>query len=79
MRKAIWTLVTQPPDLATAVRLDQNMAKVSVQLFMPLSLQLSRKKADVRPAIKLRALLLWRSVDVTVDRIGMACRSACMC
>ena len=67
MRKAIWTLVTEPPDLATAVRLDQNMAKVSVQLFMPLSLQLSRKKADVRPAIKLRGLLLWRSVDVTVD------------
>ena len=67
MRKAIWTLVTQPPDLATAVRLDQNMAKVSVQLFMPLSLQLFRKKADVRPAIKLRALLLWLSVDVTVN------------
>ena len=54
------------------------MAKVSVELFMPLFLQLVSKQADVGPAIKLRALLLWRTVHATANAIGMPCRSACM-
>jgi len=55
------------------VRLDQNMAKVSVQFFMPLILQLFSKQAGIRPPIKLLALLLWHTVSATVNSIGMAC------
>jgi hypothetical protein len=51
------------------------MAKVSVQLFMPLSLQLFRKQADVGSSlIKLLALLLWNVASATIDAIGMPCR-----
>ena len=73
--KAVWALVTRPPHLAPAVRLDQNMTKMSVQLFMTLSLQLLRKQADLGPAVKLGALLLF---SATANAIGMPCRSACM-
>jgi len=49
--KTLWTLVTWPPGFAVAVRLDQNMAKVSIELLMPLSLQVFSKPADVRLAV----------------------------
>ena len=39
MWKAIWTLVTRPPDLTMAGRPDENVAKVHIQLFMPLFLR----------------------------------------
>ncbi len=58
MRKAIWTLVTRPPDLASAARPDENVAQVHVKLFMPLFLQLVSEQAGVGPVIKLWALLL---------------------
>ena len=51
MWKALWALITQPPDFAVAVRLDQNMAKVFVELLMPQSLQVFNKPADVRLAV----------------------------
>jgi len=60
------------------VRLDQNMAKVSIELLMPLSLQLVSKQADVGPAIKLWSLLLWHTVSAYVHTTYMPCRSASM-
>jgi len=79
MRKAIWTLVARPPDLAITARPDENVAEVHVELFMPLSLQLVSKQAGIGPLIRLLALLLWHTVTATVNSIGMACRSACTC
>jgi len=62
-----------------AVRLDPKMAKVSVQLFMPLSLQLFCKQADVGAnLILLLVLLLWYTVSAATNAICRACRSACM-
>ena len=58
MWKAVRTLVTRPPDLAIAARPNDNVAKVHVELCMPLFLQLASKQAGVGPAIKLLALLL---------------------
>jgi len=78
VRKAIWTLVTQPPDLAIAARPDDNVAQAHIQLFMPLFLQLVSKQADVRPVIRLQALLLWYNVSATANAISVPCRSACM-
>ncbi len=49
MRKAIWTLVTQPPDLAIAARPDENIAEGRVVPVMPLFLLLVSKQADVGP------------------------------
>ena len=56
------------------------MAKVSVQLFMPLSPQLFREQADVRASLmRLLALLLWYAASATIDMVGMPCRSrACI-
>ena len=76
--KAVWALVTRPPHLAVAVRLDQNMTKVSIELLMPLSLQLFSKQTDVGPLVELRSLLLWQTVSTTVYATDMPCRSACM-
>ena len=73
--KAIWTLVTRPLDLAIAARRDENVAKVHVELFVPLFLQLISKQAGIGP---LQALLLRLAVIATADSIGMACKSACM-
>ncbi len=78
MIKAIWTLVTGPPDLAIAARPDENVAQVHVDLFMPLVLQLVSKQADVGSSIKLKALLLWHIVSATAVVTGMPCRSACV-
>ena len=57
--KAVWTLVTRPPDLALAARPDENVVDVHVELVMPLFLQLVSKQAGIVPLIKLLALLLW--------------------
>ena len=49
---------------------------MSVQLFMPLSLQLFCKQADVGSNLmKLPALLLWYVVTAIVDAVGTSCRS----
>ncbi len=72
---AVWTLGTRPPDLAIAAGPDENVAQVHVELFMPLFLQLVSKQADVGPAIKLPALLLWHTVSATANAIGLPCRS----
>ena len=53
MSKAVWTLVTRPPHLAIAARPDEDVAKVYVELFMPLFLQLVSKQTDVGALIKL--------------------------
>ncbi len=74
--KAVW--VTRPPDLANAARPDENVAKVHVELFMPLFLQLVSQQADVGSAIKLQALVLWQTISVAFYAIGLPCRSACM-
>jgi len=59
--------------------LDENVAKVSIELLMPLSLQLFSKHADVGPAIELRALLLYHTVSATTNAIGVPYRLTCMC
>jgi len=76
VRKAIWTLATRPPDLAIAAGPDENVAKVHVELVMPLFLQLVSKQADVGPAIKLWSFLLWRTVSAFAHATYMPCRSA---
>jgi len=79
MWKTLWALITRPPDLAVAVWLDENITKVSVELFMPLSLQLFCKQAGVGAnPILLLVLLLWYTVTAATNAICMACRSACM-
>jgi len=79
MWKALWALITRPPDLAVAVGRHQKMAKVFVQLFMPLFLQLFCKQAGVGAnPILLLVLLLWYTVTAATNAICMACRSACM-
>jgi len=79
MWKTLWALITRPPDLAVAVWLDENVTKVSVELFMPLSLQLFCKQAGVGAnPILLLVLLLWYTVSAATNAICMACRSACM-
>ena len=51
------------------------MAEVSVQLFMPLSLQLFSQQADVGSSlIRLLALLLWYVVSAVIDAVGMLCK-----
>ena len=59
-----------------AGRLDENVAKVHIQLFMPLFLQLVSKQAGIGTLVKLLALLLWHTVSATAIVIGMPCRSA---
>jgi len=76
MRKAIWALITGPPHLTMAVRLDHNVANMHVELFMPLFLQLASKQAGV--GLSLPAVLLWHTVSATFNSIGMPCTSACM-
>ncbi len=81
MRKAIWTLVTPPPDLATAARPDEKVAKVHVQLFMPLFLQLVSKQADVGPnlfTLLFLQLMLAYAVIASADARGYLCRPKCM-
>ena len=72
-------MVTRPPDLAIAARPDENVAKVHVEFFVPLFLQLISKQAGIWA---LQALLLRLAVIATADSIygyiGMACKSACM-
>jgi len=52
------------------------MTQMSVHLFMPLSLQLLSKQADVGSSlIRLLPLLLWYVVTAIIDAIGMSCRS----
>ncbi len=46
VRKAVWALITRPPHLVVAIRLDDYVAKVHVLLLMPLCLQLFCKHAD---------------------------------
>ena len=79
MWKTLWALITRPPDLAVAVWLDENITKVSVELFMPLSLQLFCKQAGVGAnPVLLLVLLLWSTVSAAISAIRMPCRSACM-
>ncbi len=62
-----------------AVRLDHNVAKVSIEPSMPLSLQLFSKQANIGPyLIRLPILLLWYTVSAAINAIGMPCRSDCM-
>jgi len=68
-------LVTRPPDLAIAARRDERVAKVHVELVMPLFLQLVSEQAGVGPLIKLLALMLRHTVSATANVIGMPCRS----
>ncbi len=80
MRKAIWTLVTQPPDLAIAARPDENVAKVHVEPIMPLFLQLVSKQADLGPnlfTLPFVQLLLACSVIAAADATGYLCRPKC--
>ena len=52
------------------------MTQMSVQIFMPLCLQLCCKQADVGSNLmKLPALLLWYGVTASVDAVGTSCRS----
>jgi len=52
------------------VWLDKNIAEVSVELFMPLFLQLFCKQAGVRAnPILLLSLLLWPTVSAAIDVI----------
>ena len=76
--KAVWTLVTRPAHLAIAARRYENVAKVHVERFMPLYLQLFSWLADVVPAIALQALLLWSTGCATASVIGVPYRSAGM-
>jgi hypothetical protein len=78
VRKAIWTLVTPPPDLAIAARPDEHAAKVHVELFMPLFLQLVSKEAGSGPLGKLLALALWNTVSASGHATCLPCRLACM-
>ena len=67
MWKALWALITRPTDLAVPVGRDQKMAKVFVQLVMPLSLQLFCKQAGVGAnPILLLVLLLWYTVTAAL-------------
>ncbi len=79
MRKAVWTLVTRPPDLAIAARRNENVAQVHVEPVMPLFLQLVGKHSGIGTLAKLLALLLWHTVTAIVNSKGMACKSAYMC
>ena len=81
MRKAIWTLVTQPTDLAIAVRPDENIAEGRVVPVMPLFLQLVSKQADVGPnlfTLLFLQLLLAYSVTAAADARGCLCMPQCM-
>ena len=52
------------------------MTQMSVELFMPLSLQLLSKQADVGSSpIRLLPLLLWYVVTAIINAIGTSCRS----
>ena len=73
----MWTLVTQPPDLAIAGRPDDNVAKVHVEPFMPLFLQLVSKQADVGPnlfSLLILPLMLAYAVIAAADARGYLCR-----
>ncbi len=62
-----------------AVWLYENVTKMSVELFMPLSLMLFCKQAGVGAnPILLLILLLWPTVSAAINAICMPCRSACM-
>ncbi len=57
------------------MRLDHNAAKVSIEPFMPLSLQFFSKQANIGPySIRLP---LWYTVSVVIDAIGMPCILGC--
>ena len=59
------------------MRLDQNMAKVPVQLFMPLLLQLVSKQAGVGPNLFMLLflqLMLAFAVTASADARGYLCR-----
>ncbi len=82
MWKADWTLITPPPHLAIAARPDENVAKVHVQLFMPLFLQLFSKQAAVGPNLTMLLLLqlmLAYAVIAAAGARGYLCRPKCMC
>jgi len=79
MWKTLRALITGPPDLAAGIWLDDNVTKVLVELFMPLSLQLFCKQADVGPtSLKLLLLRLLPARIAVADVRGNLCRSTCM-
>ena len=57
------------------MRLDDNVAKMSIESSMPLYLQLYSKQADVGPY--LIRLPLWYTVSAVIDAIGMPCILDC--
>jgi len=76
VRMAVWTLGTRPPDLAIAARPDENVAKVHVELFVPLFLQLISKQAGVEPnlfTLPFLQLLLAYAVIAAADARGCLC------
>ena len=48
MRTAEWALITLPPHLPAAERLDENVAEMSIFGMIPLALQFWAEQADVR-------------------------------
>ena len=75
--KAVWTLITQPPDLARAARPDKNVAKVPVEAVMPLLLQLVSKQAEVGHNLLMLLplqLMLAYAVVAAADARGYLCR-----
>ena len=51
MRMSIWALVTCPPNLPAIFDGDDDVAKVSVLVMVPLPLQYWAEEADVRPLL----------------------------
>ena len=57
----IWTIVAYPVHFAIAMWLDDNAAKVSILVMVPLALQLRPQLADVWPNL---LLLSWQCTAV---------------
>ena len=75
MWKTLWALITRPPDLATAVWLDVDVAMVHVALYMPLLLQLFSKQAGVGPNLfRLLLVHLLHAVIAVADVRGIPCK-----
>jgi len=74
MWKTPWALITKPPHLVVAVRLDDSVAKMHVVLNMPLCLQLFCKQTDIGPNLVM--LLFVHPVIAVANVRGIPCRSS---
>ena len=61
VQKPVWALITIPEGFAVAVRSDDDVAKVSVLVMVPLSLQTGLETADGWAAL----LLSWYAFTVS--------------